>query len=31
MAGKPGHYDDQLIREAGRWRFGRRAAPADIG
>ena len=28
---KLGHYDDQLIREAGRWRFLRREAPADIG
>jgi ketosteroid isomerase-like protein len=28
---KLGHYDDQLIREAGRWRFGRREAPTDIG
>jgi len=28
---KLGHYDDQLIREAGRWRFGRREAPTDVG
>jgi len=28
---KLGHYDDQLVREAGRWRFLRREAPADIG
>jgi ketosteroid isomerase-like protein len=28
---KLGHYDDQLIREAGRWRFLRREAPTDIG
>jgi hypothetical protein len=27
---KLGHYD-QLIREAGRWRFLRREAPTDIG
>jgi ketosteroid isomerase-like protein len=27
---KLGHYDDQLIREAGRW-FLRREAPTDIG
>jgi SnoaL-like protein len=28
---KLGHYDDQLIREAGRWRSLRRKAPTDIG
>lgn len=28
---KLGHYDDQLIREAGQWRFLRREAPTDIG
>ncbi|HEY3652809.1 MAG TPA: nuclear transport factor 2 family protein [Streptosporangiaceae bacterium] len=28
---KLGHYDDRLIREAGRWRFLRREAPTDIG
>jgi hypothetical protein len=28
---KLGHYSDDLIREAGRWRFLRREAPADIG
>ncbi|HET9968721.1 MAG TPA: hypothetical protein VFQ68_10830 [Streptosporangiaceae bacterium] len=28
---KLGHYDDQLIREAGWWRFLRREAPTDIG
>ena len=28
---KLGHYEDELVREAGRWRFGRRAAPTDIG
>ncbi len=28
---KLGHYNDTLIREAGRWRFLRREAPADIG
>jgi SnoaL-like domain len=28
---KLGHYNDDLIREAGRWRFLRREAPADIG
>jgi ketosteroid isomerase-like protein len=27
---KLGHYDDELIREAGRWRFLRREAPMDI-
>ena len=27
---KLGHYDDQLIREAGRWRFLRHEAPTDI-
>src|SRR5262249_41881094 len=28
---KLGHYEDELVREAGRWRFLRRAAPTDIG
>jgi ketosteroid isomerase-like protein len=28
---KLGHYDDQLVREDGRWRFLRREAPTDIG
>jgi uncharacterized protein (TIGR02246 family) len=28
---KLGHYNDTLVREAGRWRFSRREAPADIG
>jgi hypothetical protein len=28
---KLGHYDDELVREAGQWRFLRRAAPTDIG
>jgi len=28
---KLGHYDDQLVRENGRWRFLRREAPTDIG
>jgi uncharacterized protein (TIGR02246 family) len=28
---KLGHYEDELVREDGRWRFGRRAAPTDIG
>jgi hypothetical protein len=28
---KLGHYNDTLVREAGRWRFLRREAPADIG
>ena len=28
---KLGHYDDELVREDGRWRFARRAAPTDIG
>ncbi|HUZ20445.1 MAG TPA: nuclear transport factor 2 family protein [Acidimicrobiales bacterium] len=27
---KLGHYDDELIREDGRWRFLRRSAPTDI-
>ena len=27
---KLGHYDDELVREAGRWRFQRREAPTDI-
>jgi uncharacterized protein (TIGR02246 family) len=27
---KLGHYDDELVREAGRWRFLRREAPTDI-
>jgi hypothetical protein len=28
---KLGHYEDELVREAGQWRFLRRAAPTDIG
>jgi SnoaL-like domain len=28
---KLGHYNDELVREAGQWRFLRREAPADIG
>lgn len=28
---KLGHYNDTLVREAGRWRFLRREAPADLG
>jgi hypothetical protein len=28
---KLGHYNDELIREQGQWRFLRREAPADIG
>jgi SnoaL-like domain len=28
---KLGHYNDELVREAGRWRFLRREAPSDIG
>jgi ketosteroid isomerase-like protein len=28
---KLGHYQDVLVREAGRWLFGRREAPTDIG
>jgi ketosteroid isomerase-like protein len=28
---KLGHYEDELVREDGRWRFARRAAPTDIG
>jgi uncharacterized protein (TIGR02246 family) len=27
---KLGHYDDELVREAGQWRFRRREAPMDI-
>jgi ketosteroid isomerase-like protein len=27
---KLGHYDDELVREDGRWRFLRRSAPMDI-
>jgi uncharacterized protein (TIGR02246 family) len=27
---KLGHYDDELVREDGVWRFARRAAPTDI-
>jgi hypothetical protein len=27
---KLGHYDDDLVREDGRWRFLRREAPLDI-
>ena len=28
---KLGHYEDVLVRQAGRWLFGRREAPTDIG
>jgi hypothetical protein len=28
---KLGHYNDELVREHGQWRFLRREAPADIG
>jgi hypothetical protein len=28
---KLGHYEDELVREDGQWRFARRAAPTDIG
>jgi len=28
---KLGHYEDELVRQEGRWRFLRRAAPTDIG
>ena len=31
LMAKLGHYNDTLVREAGRWRFLRREAPADIG
>ena len=27
---KLGHYEDELVREDGAWRFARRAAPTDI-
>jgi uncharacterized protein (TIGR02246 family) len=27
---KVGHYDDDLVREDGAWRFARRAAPTDL-
>ena len=27
---KIGHYDDELVREQGAWRFQRRVAPTDI-
>ncbi|HWV87615.1 MAG TPA: nuclear transport factor 2 family protein [Capillimicrobium sp.] len=27
---KLGHYEDELVREDGEWRFARRAAPTDI-
>jgi len=30
LLSKLGHYDDELVREAGRWRFLRREAPMDI-
>jgi ketosteroid isomerase-like protein len=28
---KLGHYEDELVREDGQWRFARRVAPTDIG
>jgi hypothetical protein len=28
---KLGHYEDDLVREEGQWRFLRRAAPTDVG
>ena len=27
---KVGHYDDELVREHGHWRFARRSAPTDM-
>jgi uncharacterized protein (TIGR02246 family) len=27
---KVGHYDDELVREDGQWRFARRSAPMDM-
>jgi len=30
LLSKLGHYDDELVREGGRWRFLRREAPMDI-
>jgi hypothetical protein len=30
LLAKLGHYDDELVRERGRWRFLRREAPMDI-
>jgi ketosteroid isomerase-like protein len=30
LLSKLGHYDDELVREGGRWRFQRRQAPMDI-
>jgi len=27
---KLGHYEDELVREDGAWRFARRAAPTDV-
>jgi hypothetical protein len=30
MLAKLGHYEDELVREGGAWRFLRRAAPMDI-
>ncbi len=30
LLAKLGHYDDQLVRENGKWRFLRRAAPMDL-
>jgi uncharacterized protein (TIGR02246 family) len=30
LLAKYGHYEDELVREEGRWRFLRRAAPTDI-
>jgi uncharacterized protein (TIGR02246 family) len=28
---KVGHYEDELVREGGEWRFARRFAPMDMG
>ena len=28
---KVGHYEDDLVREDGEWRFARRHAPMDMG
>ena len=30
VLGKLGHYEDEVVREGGRWRFLRREAPMDI-